>query len=41
MLGEAGTGPGVADGLTRLTPALLAERLVRPLPRRQPEPTAA
>ncbi len=29
MLVEAGVGPGAADGLTPLTPALLAERLAR------------
>ena len=33
-LSEAGTGPGATDGLTRLTAALLAERLSRmPVPR--------
>ncbi|MBW8270703.1 flagellar biosynthesis protein FlhF [Caldovatus aquaticus] len=40
-LGEAGSGPGVADGLTPLTPALLAARLLAPLPLRTPlEPAA-
>lgn len=40
-LGEAGSGPGVADGLTPLTPALLAERLLSPLPARTPLEFAA
>jgi flagellar biosynthesis protein FlhF len=30
-LGEAGTGPGVADGLTAIDPAWLAQRLAGPL----------
>ncbi|MBB5692747.1 flagellar biosynthesis protein FlhF [Muricoccus pecuniae] len=34
-LTEAGTGPGVADGLTPLTPAWLAERLTSPARRVQ------
>ena len=32
MLSEAGTGPGATDGLTRLTPALLADWLSRTPP---------
>jgi hypothetical protein len=37
---EAGTGPGAADGLATLTPALLAQRLERNGPsgtRKSPE----
>lgn len=34
-LAEAGIGPGVADGLTALTPALLAQRLMNRAGRRQ------
>lgn len=36
ILGEAGTGPGATDGLTELTPSLLAARLLQAAP----EPSA-
>ncbi len=39
-LGEAGVGPGAADGLVTLTPALLAARL-RAAPRAGPRPARA
>jgi flagellar biosynthesis protein FlhF len=35
-LAEAGVGPGAADGLVPLTPALLAERLLAPIKRDRP-----
>jgi flagellar biosynthesis protein FlhF len=38
-LAEAGIGPGAADGLTPLTPALLAERLTLAVPPSAPEPS--
>ncbi len=37
---EAGIGPGAADGLTELTPALLAERLGQTVAFRSPQPFA-